>query len=224
MHFVLTYKSQAEIKHLFSKCACVASGRQTMYHSNAGYNTLKCDITALPNSQELSRAIVLLNFNLPKTVIDNRETELKDRLKQIEIFLMKHFKDYNVSYQLSASYWLKNQISEVKYRWVGSFFARDLQAASISGSVFLDFNSSNFVQNTWELLDNDNIVKSLTVNFLNSNWHFEELISVIVSCQLRVPVNHLFLIQHGLLQRRGRKTKRTHITLNPFAIDLQNMS
>jgi hypothetical protein len=197
-----------------------------MYHSDVGYNALKCDVTALPNNAQPSSAIVLLNFNLPKIEIeDNRDTQLKQRLKEIEVFLVKHFTNVKVSYQLSASYWLANRISGARYRWAGSFFARDLQAASISGAVFLDFDPVNFVQNTWKLLDKANIYRSLTVNFLNSAWHFEELISVIVCCQLQVPIDHTFLIQHGLLKgRRNRSTKRIHITLNPFANALPNLS
>ena len=196
-----------------------------MYHAEVGYNVLKCDATALPNSQQLSSAIVLLNFNLPKVEVeDNRDTQLKQRLKEIEVFLVKNFNSLSISYQLSASYWLVNRITEAKYRWAGSFFARDLAAASISGSVFLNFTPANFVQNTWELLDKANILRSLTVNFLNSAWHFDQLISVIVCCQAQLPIDHLFLIQHGLLRRRGRGTKRVHATLNPFATALSGFS
>ena len=190
-----------------------------MYHADAGYNVLKCDVTALPNSQQLSTAILILNFNLPKNVIeDNRNIELKQRLDEIKLYLLLNFGTLAISYQLSASYWLKNRISEDRYRWTGSFFARDLEAASISGSVFLNFDPTTFVQHTWEMLDNANILRSLTVNFLNSAWHFDQLISVILCCQVLVPINHPFLIQHGLLSRtrRGRATRRTHITLNPF--------
>ena len=188
-----------------------------MYHADAGINLLKCDVTALPNSQNLSQAIVLLNFNLPKNVvIDSRETQLANRLEEIKAFLLRNFAQQEVFFQLSASYWLKNQLSEDRYKWTGSFFARDLAAASISGSVFLNFDPANFVQSVWEQLEEANIYRSLTVNFLNSAWHFEELISAIVNCQFFVPVDHLFLIQHGLLRQRGRRTKRTHVTLVPF--------
>ena len=176
-----------------------------MYHSDVGANTLKCDITALPNSQNLSQAIVLLNFNLPKDVVElNRDTELWQRLEEIKSFLIKQFGTaIQISYQVSASYWLKNKSSQDRYRWVGSFFAKNLEAASISGSIFLEFESGsgNFVQNVWEMLDSKNIINSLSANFLNSDWNFDELISVIISCQLLLPVNHTFLLQHGLLQR-----------------------
>ena len=199
-----------------------------MYHSDVGANTLKCDITALPNSQNLSQAIVLLNFNLPKDVVElNRDTELWQRLEEIKSFLIKQFGTaIQISYQVSASYWLKNKSSQDRYRWVGSFFAKNLEAASISGSIFLEFESGsgNFVQNVWEMLDSKNIINSLSANFLNSDWNFDELISVIISCQLLLPVNHTFLLQHGLLQRRGRRSKRTHVTLNPFVTVASNMS
>jgi hypothetical protein len=197
-----------------------------MYHSNIGYNALKCDITALPNSQNWSSAILLLNFNLPKNVVTpaTATEELKNRLKEIELFLVQNFENLPISYQLSASYWLKNRITQDRYRWVGSFFARNLAAASISGSVFLDFNTQNFVQSVLQMLSNENIVQSLTVNFLNSAWHFDELISVIISCQLLLPVDHNFLIQHELLRQRGRRTQRTHLTLIPFKTVSSNLS
>ena len=199
-----------------------------MYHADAGYNLLKCDITALTNSQQMSSAIVLLNFNLPRIVVeDNRDTELKQRLEEIKLFLLENFNTLPISYQLSASYWLQHRISEARYRWAGSFFARDLEAASISGSVFLKFNPVNFVHNTWELLDNANIYRSLTVNFLNSAWHFEKIISVILCCQLQVPIDHLFLIQNGLLRQRGGRgstTRRIHVTLLPFGNAPPNLS
>ena len=171
-----------------------------MYHSNVGYNALKWDITALPNFQNLSNAIVLLNFNLPQNVVlENKNEELKTRLKEIEMFLTNNFESLEVSYQLSASYWLRNDKTGDRYRWVGSFFARNLEAASVSGSTFIEFDANNFVQNTSDMLTNDNIVRSLTTNFLNSAYHYDELISVRVSCQLLLPVDHKFLLQNDLL-------------------------
>ena len=83
-----------------------------MHHAEVGFDQLKCDITLLPNSQDGTRAILLINFNLPKLVVEDRQVELPQRLGQIVNFLTEHFATETIYYQISSSYWIQNGIPE----------------------------------------------------------------------------------------------------------------
>lgn len=190
-----------------------------MYHAEAGFDRLKCDVTVLLNSQDNTSAILLMNFNLPNTtVVDNANRELPQRLEEIVAFLNVNLPQQQLHYQIAASYWLQHKHSGDRKRWVGSFFARDLAAASISGPIFLRFNSNNFVNNAQTMLNINAIRLALTANFQDSSWHFSELISAIVNFQCVLPIDHPFLLRHGLLTQRRRRRNRRHVTLFPFAI------
>ena len=187
-----------------------------MYHSGVGFDTLKCDSTVIQNSQDGRNVILLLNFNLPRATVQEREVELPLRLTQIQLFWEKHFQSTEVYYQMSASYWLQHNTSGDQRRWVGSFFARESQAASITGPVFLKFSPSTFVRQGLDSLLPSNVDQSLTVNFLDSSWHFVGLISVIVNSQILLPVDHPYIRKHGFLQQTSQRRNRRHRTFFPF--------
>lgn len=188
-----------------------------MNHTGVGFDQLKCDITLLPNSQDGTRVILLINFNLPKLVVEDRQVELPHRLEQIANFLTAHFAAETIYYQISSSYWIQKRNTEDIRRWVGSFFAKDTGAASISGAQFLIFNPRTFVTEGLDNLRGEHIRSVLTVNFLDSAWHFVDLISVVINCQLVVPINHPFVTRHDLGSvRRHQRRMRRHIVLFPF--------
>ena len=62
-------------------------------HSVVGYDRLKCDVTALTDSRDGRDVILLLNFNLPKRVLDDGEGELPRRLEEIVAFVTGNFGD-----------------------------------------------------------------------------------------------------------------------------------
>jgi hypothetical protein len=191
-----------------------------MNHAEVGFDQLKCDITLLPNSQDGTRSILLLNFNLPKVVVEDRQVELPQRLGQIVNFLRDNFASETIYYQLSSSYWIQKRNTEDIRRWVGSFFAKNTAAASISGATFIEFDPRTFVREGLDNLRGEHIRSVLTINFLDSAWHFVDLISVVVNCQLVVPVNHPFITRHelGSVRRHQRRVRR-HIVLFPFGPD-----
>ena len=191
-----------------------------MNHAEVGFDQLKCDITLLPNSQDGTRSILLINFNLPKVVVEDRQTELPQRLGQIVNFLRDNFASETIYYQLSSSYWIQKRNTEDIRRWVGSFFAKNTAAASISGAAFIEFNPRTFVREGLDNLRGEHIRSVLTVNFLDSAWHFVDLISVVVNCQLVVPADHPFITRHELGSvRRHQRRMRRHIVLFPFGPD-----
>ena len=129
---------------------------------------------------------------------------------------LKNFNTQPFDYQISASYWLEHSLTGDRKRWVGSFFARDQAAASITGPVFLLYNSVTFCQSTERLLRLENIRNSLSRNFDDTKWHYNELISAILNFQTVLPINHSFLLRHSLLTQKGQKRKRRHVVLYPF--------
>ena len=191
-------------------------------HSSVGYDRLKCDVTALSDSRDGRDVILLLNFNLPKRVMDDREGELPRRLEEIVAFMTSNFGDQpqgTLFYQVSGTYWLRHRLNGTRYRWVGSFFAKDSAAATLTGPIFLEFSPQTFVREGLRTIEPDNIYRAATVNFLESGWHFEEYISVVVNFQFVLSVDHIFLVRHGLLRQRGARRTRRHLTLFPFAQD-----
>lgn len=188
-----------------------------MNHAAIGFETLKCDSTVIQNSQDGRNVILLLNFNLPSATVEEREVELPLRLTQIKNFWEKHFHPaLEVYYQMSASYWLQHRTSGDQKRWVGSFFAKESQAASLTGPAFLKFTPSTFVRQGLDSLLPGNVENSLTVNFLDSSWHFAGLISVIVNSQILAPINHPYILKHGFLQQTSQRRTRRHRTFFPF--------
>ena len=215
-----------------------------MNHVQASFNILKCDVTTVLDVDDGREVIVLLNFNLPKYTVlqdvnDNQDIQslnLPHTLSQVEKFLSQHFVASSVAaetvaakaaaakaagpiyFHWSASYWLQHRHTKDQRRWTGSFFPKETARASLSGGrIFSEFNPSTFVSEGLATLEPRSIRQALTVNFFNSNWQFHKLISAIVSCQLKVPINHAFIQDHDLLQQRHQSRKRRHITLFPFS-------
>ena len=63
-----------------------------MYHAEVGFNQLKCDATVLLNTQDNRNAILLMNFNIPSSLLDENQTApLNTTLEEIVQFISKKF-------------------------------------------------------------------------------------------------------------------------------------
>ena len=213
-----------------------------MNHAQAGFDILKCDVTTILDSYDGTEVILLLNFNLPKyTVVQEVDSHqdaldtpsplLPTCLQQVQDFLQRHFSSFiggdtsdssdphnTIYYHMSASYWLQHRHTLDRRRWVGSFFPKESARASLTGgSIYSQFDPSTFVSTGLATLKPQSIRQSLTVNFFDSNWQFQTLISAIVTCQLRLPAKHAFIKDYELLHQTHQRRKRRHITLFPFS-------
>ena len=121
-------------------------------HSTVGYDRLKCDATALTDSRDGRDVILLLNFNLPKRVLDDGEGELPRRLEEIVAFVTGNFGDQppgHLFYQMSGTYWLRHRTN-----------------GTLTGPGFFKFDRQNFVQDGLQTLQPDNIYRAAAIIFL----------------------------------------------------------
>ena len=171
----------------------------------------KVDITSLDiqdGNRELS--LLCLNFSIPHHKQEN-PAQFQALVSDISEFLALHFlPDNRVTFQVTASYYLKNRNTEEERLWTGSFFPGN--RVSLSGLYFQIFNSQNFFQKLVGYTAQANVLGSLSWTHLTTEWYFLSIASFIVNCQVTVNYNHEFLRTFNLHSSRRRRQRR-HVTL-----------
>ena len=176
---------------------------------------LKVDITSLDFPEERANScLVCLNFNIPKRTHDNHQ-ELYQILGDISNFLTRHFlPDNRVSYQVTASYYLRNRLTGDERLWTGSFFPGN--RSSLSGQFFQNFHQQTFAQKVNDYTTPANVQQFFVWNHLPTEWTFSHVASFIVNCQVNISNNHVFLRNFNLQEpgaRGGRRRDRRHVIL-----------
>ena len=173
---------------------------------------IKVDITSVDATD--SSYLLLLNFNLPKTVVeDNVPLSQAQVLNDIVAYLEKHFSNLNIYYQISASYNLTSKKTGDKRLFTGSFCPSSANQASLSGPVFITYSRDNFSVQVQSCTTGENIFNCLQwPSDENSDWEFSDLVSVIINCQVIVKSSHLFLKQQSLLVSRNKRHGRRRVT------------
>jgi hypothetical protein len=108
-------------------------------------------------------------------------------------------------FQLSAVYVLININTNEQRTWAGSFSPRGRELAQLT--PFQRFNSETFSQYALTHSDPDQAANKLSV-FIHgqeSVWRFERLISVVISFQTTLHMNHPFFVRNPhFRQQHGR--------------------
>jgi len=177
---------------------------------------IKVDITSVDATD--GSYLLLLNFNLPKTVVeDNVPVSKVQVLNDIVTYLEKHFSNLNIYYQVTASYNLTNKETGDKRLFTGSFCPSSANQASLSGPVFVTYSRDNFSVQVQSFTTEENILNCLQWpsgggGDDNSDWEFSDLVSVIINCQVLVQSSHLFLKEQSLLVSRNKRHGRRRVT------------
>jgi hypothetical protein len=171
----------------------------------------KVDITSLNlEDHENATFLVCLNFNIPRDKQADA-AQFQNLLSDISNFLQLNFlPDNQVTFQVTAAYYLKNRNTNEERLWVGSFFPGN--RISLSGTYFQIFNPHTFPQKIRQSTEQERVLQHLAWNSLTTEWNFLSVASFIVNCQVVVEDNHGFLANHDLLTSRNRRQRR-HVTL-----------
>lgn len=180
---------------------------------NAGRDLFKVDITKIA-IERTNTCLALLNFNVP---VDHPNFD--GCLADIQSFLERHFPqnhEYHLTYQVTASYYLRRPDTGEERVWTGSFVAGSEQNCSLSGRNFLVYQRDSFIRVVRRSLLPENVEDSLSWRDVDTHWQFSHLSSIIISFQTRLNVGHVFFARYeNLPDHRGRR-ERTHYTLvNP---------
>ena len=172
---------------------------------------LKLDIHVL-DAEEGARAIAIVNFNIPKPVVSEERYEavLGEAANFIDNHMLLEESD-TVSFQVSASYYLKNSVTGEERVWTGSFNYTAADFALLSGPDFLPYERDFFIRKILRCTTDANHVAScLQWKDKETDWTFVEVCSIIVSCQALLSKNHEFFIRHNFFQGgRGARSRAT---------------
>ena len=141
---------------------------------------------------------------IPQHMLDNQQ-EKRTILERIRRLLIADFSGANLSYQITASYYLVNRNTGVLQLWEGSFFTGGNQVAVVQD--FQRFEEGNFVAKSMQ--DTLNPEAKLHWRGPQTVWEFHSLVSLIFNCQASVSSNFKTLYNRDL---HPKGNSRRHVT------------
>lgn len=172
------------------------------------HERFKLDAAAIPIVGFQQQHIIVYNFNLP-IALGQDIASLQRVQQQIETDLPAGAQGtINPPYfQITAVYSIIHQGTNEERLWLGSFNPRARDLSQVT--VFRPFDAPSFVNYCVLNADPDRVRNKLTavVNGRNSLWALHNIISLIISVQASVALNHpIFtrqpLLAHQIPQRR----------------------
>ena len=181
--------------------------------ASASNQVFKLDVTTL-DAGERGKYLVMLNFNLPKSMVEDDEPHsLEQGLSDVANLLDQEFFPEPVYYQVTASYNLRHRHTGDERLFTGSFMPKSSQMSSLSGPIFRLFQKPTFYREVREFTTPENILSCLEwPEDDDSDWSFLSLSSVILNCQVKVSWYNQFIVRRDLLNTRGGRHGRRHIT------------
>lgn len=165
-----------------------------------------------PNRQ--GSHLVIVNVNLPIQQLEDEASILS-----IRNWIETYFQDRlgHISFSFSASYLLRHRETGELRAWTGSFSPRHL--GSFSWSRYNLYNATTFVQQVLQKTKPDVVLNFLRLANPLSVWEFNELRSVIITLNTRLPsTNVLVITRQGQQQlqfgRHFKSYKTFHVYLN----------
>ena len=170
-------------------------------NNQAGSNELKVDALCVPLTENVnSDCIVIYNVNIPIHYFDSQE-ESNRILLRVKNLLLIDFLDNPVSYQITASYQLRNTKTGELRTWTGSFNARNNAPAQLSG--FEIFEPDIFVQTSQDHIED---VENRLMQFEETKWVLNQIISIIFNVQSKVKYYSPILAEFPNYGRRSHRT------------------
>jgi len=168
-------------------------------------DSFKLDAAAVYDPRQPHQRVVVYNFNVPLARLRNLET-----FEFIRQVLVTDFPPEAVGvvvspyFQLSAVYTLVNVETNQERIWVGSFNPRGRDLAQLT--PFQRFDFAAFPQYALDHSDPDYAANKLStfVNGQDSVWRFQSLVSIVVSHQVTLHLNHPFFVRHPQFRHHGR--------------------
>lgn len=130
------------------------------------------DITQIPLTDS-HNFLALLNFNIPAD-----HPDIEGCLQNIVGFLERNFGVENqpsITYQVTASYYLRRPDNGDERIWTGSFVAGSDQNCSLSGHLFALYDRESFAGVFRRSVSHQNVVDRLTWRDVDTEWQFSHV-------------------------------------------------
>jgi hypothetical protein len=177
---------------------------------------LKVDIYVL-DAQQGARALAVVNFNIPQTIVSEEGPRYQTVLGDAADFIDNHLHQGEaVSFQVSATYYLRNSVTGAERVWTGSFNYTSADFALLSGPDFLPYERDFFITEIVRCTtDPQHVASCLQWTDKETDWTFVEVCSVIVSCQALLSRHDEFFERYNLIQG-GRHTAQRATVFHPW--------
>jgi len=182
-------------------------------------DSFKLDAAAIYDPRHPYQRVIIYNFNVPLNRLRNLETfEFVCQLLETDFPPEADGVIVSSYFQLSAVYLLININTGEERIWCGSFNPRGRDLAQLT--PFQRFEPTTFAQFTLTRSDPDYAANKLStfVQGQDSVWRFERLISVVISFQTTLHLNHPLFVRYPKFRHhgRGRATKKKLESLHHF--------
>jgi len=168
-------------------------------------DSFKLDTAAIYDPRHPSQRVIIFNFNVPMDRLRNQETfEFVRQLLETDCPLEAESVVIPPYFQLSAVYVLVNVNTNQERIWAGSFNPRGRELAQLT--PFRQYDSASFVHYALIHSEPEHATNKLSsfVQGQDSEWRFERLISVVISIQTTLHLNHPFFVRHPHFRQHGR--------------------
>lgn len=178
--------------------------------------TVQVDFTGI-NKPPQNQYLTVINFAIKVQHLREQASSITCA-QLIQNYLLEQFQqEVNISVEFSAKYTLKNIHNQNDVRtFTGSFQNSTNMSNSLSGDYFFPFRPTNWQQKFLTYSDLDRATNILTnAAEINTKWRLDQLLEVIVSCQLLLPAHHPFVIRNKLNSpKTGAKKRHGTLTLS----------
>ena len=166
---------------------------------------LKVDQTVLPLGQHY---LLVSNINIPSHYLSTTFNQVLDRIHRF--IVLEYINIQNVQFQVCATYQLRNRVNGAIKTWTGSFHPRGNQLNALN--QFETF-SPTFKTKVQEACSDENIYEKLNLFHVDTDWVFEQLVSIYISVQGVAPAHHPSILQKNLAVRYNNgKTERKQVS------------
>jgi hypothetical protein len=163
---------------------------------------LKVDETIFENGDE---CMFVCNINIPEGYLYTP----RPIFERVDAFVHQEYINIElVKYQVTATYELRHTDTGALRHWAGSFMPRENNLSSFDT---FHLYGPDFVNTLLQVCDTNSIIASLLFHNIETKWVFDNLTSIVINLQARVPREFPTLIQRDLrVAHYGRQ--RRHIT------------
>jgi len=179
------------------------------------YDRFKLDGAALLDFDQLHQRIITYHFNIPLRLTPLRST-FETILRQLEQDFpaeSRHLVTFVPYFQISAVYTLIHRDTGAERLWQGSFNPRSRERGQVTAFQYLD--PARFIDFAHTRCQTRHVLQALNNNTDQQEtvWTVGELLSVILTVQTTVRVNHPVFTNHpellpGRHGARGQQPRR----------------
>lgn len=173
------------------------------------HERFKLDGAAIPIHRLQQQRIIVYNFNIP--IAQSQDIAALERVKQQIVTDLPANANGAITpayFQITAVYTIVHQGNNDERLWLGSFNPRARDLSQVT--AFRPFDANSFVDYCILNGDPDRVRNKLTavVNGRKSLWTLNTIISIVISVQATVSLNHPIFVNHPRLSHQAHQRRR----------------